>query len=128
MSTMTGGMSVISDVLVEGTSGQYIEVDLIDGSTGSAVNTGAITAIVGTLRSMDTGATIFNTVDMLAGTPRATYPGTAGRVRVTFTDADVVAAGTREVQRRLLTLRITHSGGNVFHCAVQFLLRNLRDA
>ena len=53
---------------------------------------------------------------------------TAGRVRVTFTAADMAASGSRELQTRELTLRVTHSSGQVFHCAVVFRISNFRDA
>lgn len=126
---MSGNLAVLEDVLAESTDGQYVEVDLADGA-GAAIETGAITAVTGTLRSLDTGEVLFGgatPADLLAAPARATYPGTAGRVRVTFTDADMASKGTRHMQRRELTLTVTHSGGSVFNCAVRFQVRALAD-
>lgn len=128
--TAVGGRVILEDVFTEGVSDQYLEVDLVDPSSGSAISTGAITAITGVLRSLDTEVAIFGEgtpADLLA-TSRASYPGTTGRVRVTFTAADMAASGSRELQTRELTLRVTHSGSKVFVCAIEFRIRNLRDA
>ena len=127
--TAVGGRVVLEDVFTEGADGQYLELDLTDPATGDAISTGAITAITGVLRSLDTELAIFGEgtpADLLA-TSRASYPGTAGRVRVTFTAADMAASGSRDVQTRELTLRVTHSSGKVFVCAVTFRVSNLRD-
>lgn len=47
---------------------------------------------------------------------------------MTFTDEDIAAKGSRELQTRELTMAVAHSGDKVFACAVQFKLRKLRDA
>lgn len=52
-----------------------MEVDLVDGA-GEATDTGAISGITGTLRSLDTGEVLFGggtPADLLA-TSRASYP------------------------------------------------------
>lgn len=129
--TAVGGRIVLDDVFTEGVSDQYVEVDLVDPASGSAISTAAISAITGVLRSLDTETAIFGGTtpeNLLPGSgSRGSYPGTAGRVRVTFTAADMAAQGSRELQTRELTLRVTHSGTKVFVCAVQFQVRNLRD-
>lgn len=130
MSTVSGGRIVLDEVFTEGVSDQYIEVDLVDPASGTAISTGAISAITGVLRSLDTEAVVFGSpsaANLLAAPARASYPGTAGRVRVTFTAADMAAQGSRELQTRELTLQITHSGGKTFVCAIEFRVRNLRD-
>ena len=125
---MSGNLAVLDDVLAEGTDGQYVEVDLTDGA-GAAIDTGAISGITGTLRSLDTEEVLFGgdtPADLLEAPARASYPE-AGVVRVTFTTADMAVKGSRALQTRELTLTVTHSGGQVFACAVQFRVRNLRD-
>ena len=123
MPSTVGTLVTLDDVLTEGADGQYVEVDLTDPATGSAINTGSIVSITGTLTSLDTGAAVFSAANLSTG--RSSYPGTAGRVRITFTPADMAAVGTRERQRRELTLVIVHSSTKVFHCAVRFGLLNL---
>ena len=124
MSSTVGTLVTLDDVLTEGADGQYVEVDLTDPATGSAINTGSIVSITGTLQSLDTGAAVFSAANLVS-TGRLSYPGTAGRVRITFTPADMAAVGTRERQRRELTLIIVHSTTKVFHCAVRFGLLNM---
>lgn len=126
MSTTVGTVVTLDDVFTEGSDGQFVEVDLVDGA-GVAISTGAIVGITGTLRSLDTEEVLFEEADLLEAPARATYPGTAGRVRVTFTAADMVSKGSRELQTRMLTLEVTHSTDKVFNCAVRFQLGNLRD-
>lgn len=125
MATIVGTTATLDDVLAEATDGQYIEVDLADAS-GALIDTATIVSLVGTLRSLDTLETVFADDDLLASS-RASYPGAAGRVRVTFLDTDMVTFGPREYQRRELTLAITHSVDRRFHCAVRFYLQNLGD-
>ena len=124
MSSTVGTLVTLDDVLTEGADGQYVEVDLTDPATATAINTGSIVSITGTLTSLDTGAAVFSAANLVS-TGRSSYPGTAGRVRITFTPADMAAVGTRERQRRELTLVIVHSSTKVFHCAVRFGLVNL---
>jgi hypothetical protein len=124
MSTTVGTVVTLDDVFTEGSDGQFVEVDLTDGAA-AAISTAAIVAIEGTLRSLDTEEVIFGPVSMAS---RQSYPGTAGRVRITFTAADMVSKGSRELQTRMLTLEVTHSTDKVFNCAVVFGLCNLRDA
>jgi hypothetical protein len=123
MSTTVGTTVTLTDVLTEGSDGQYVEVDLTD-AAGTAISTGAIGGIVGTLRSLDTEEVIFGPASMAT---RQSYPGAAGRVRITFTDDDMVSKGSREMQTRELTLAVTHSTDKVFNCAVRFQLVNMRD-
>jgi hypothetical protein len=123
MSTTVGTTVTLTDVLTEGSDGQYVEVDLTD-AAGTAISTGAIGGIVGTLRSLDTEEVIFGPASMAT---RQSYPGAAGRVRITFTDDDMVSKGSREMQTRELTLAVTHSTDKVFNCAVRFMLSNMRD-
>jgi hypothetical protein len=126
MSTTVGTTVTLDDVLTEGSDGQYIEVDLTD-AAGAAISTGAIVSITGTLRSLDTEEVIFGGDTPASMASRQSYPGAAGRVRITFTDADMVSKGSRQMQTRELTLAVTHSTDKVFHCAVRFQLQNLRD-
>lgn len=125
MSSTVGTVVALDDIFAEGTDGQYVEVDLTDGS-GAAIDTATIVSITGTLRSRDTEAALFEDADMVAS-GRSSYPGAAGRVRITFTAADMAASGSRELQTRDLTLSITHSVNKVFHCGVAFGLLNQRD-
>lgn len=126
--TSIGGRIVLEDVFTEGSTGQYIEVDLVDPSTGDAIDTGAIEAATATLRSLQTGAVLLAATSVMpGGSSRGSFPGAAGRLRVSFTAADLASSGSREFQLRELTLLITHSGGKVFPCVVQFPLRNSRD-
>jgi len=124
--TIIGTEVTLDDVLTEGTDGQYIEVDLTD-AAGVPITTAAITGLTGTLRSLDTGEALFEDADLQAIPARASYPGTAGRVRVTLTAADVASRGSRELQTRRLTLSVTHSDDQQFHCSVEFRLHNLGD-
>ena len=124
---MSGNLVQLSDVLAEGTDGQYVELDLVDGD-GVPLNTANITAITGTLRSRDTGLVVFGGASPETLYPgRATFPGELGRVRVTFSAADLASSGARELQTRSLTMRVDHTSGLWLHCAVVFLLRNLSD-
>jgi hypothetical protein len=123
MSTTVGTTVTLPDVLTEGSDGQYVEVDLTD-AAGTAISTGAIGGIVGTLRSLDTEEVIFGPASMAS---RQSYPGDPGVVRITFTAADMVSKGSREMQTRELTLAVTHSTDKVFNCAVRFMLSNMRD-
>jgi len=125
MSSSAGTLVVLDDVFTEATDGQYIEIDLVD-PEGTAIATSTIASITGTLRSLDTQAAIFAQVDLLAS-GRATYPGALGRIRITFSADDVTALGSRERQRRELTLVIRHHVTHAFVCAVHFSLLTLRD-
>jgi hypothetical protein len=118
--------TILDDVFTESADGQYIEVDLVNPSNDEEIVTGSIVSIHGTLRSVDTGEALFLNEDLVA-TSRSSYPGGAGVTRITFTAADMSAKGTRELQTRLLTLKVVHSAGKVWHGAVQFPLGNLRD-
>jgi hypothetical protein len=128
MSTTVGTMVELEDVLTEHVSGQYVEIDLVDG-TGTAISTSAITAITGTLRSTDTGEAIFENTNLLASPARATYPSatSTGTVRITFRRADMVTSGTRRLQSRRLTVTISHSDDATFNCGVYFVLQALDD-
>jgi len=127
MSTSSGGVTAIPDVLTEGTDGQFIAVTLADPATDETIDTTAITAILATLRSLDTEEALFEDVSVFpGGESRGSY-SVDDEIVVTFTATDMASKGTREMQRRLLTLEVTHSGGKVFNCAVEFGLRNLRD-
>jgi hypothetical protein len=126
MSTTVGTTVTLDDVLTEGSDGQYVEVDLTD-AAGTAISTGAIVGITGTLRSLDTEEVIFGGDTPVSMASRASYPGDPGVVRITFTAADMVSKGSRQMQTRELTLIVTHSTDKVFHCAVRFQLQNLRD-
>lgn len=119
--------TILTDIFTEGGSGQYIELDLTDPATGTAISTAAIVSLTGTLRSLDTEEAIFAVANLITS-GRSSYPGTAGRVRITFTAADMAATGTRELQRRELTVKVVHSTDKVFAAAVRFRLANLRDA
>jgi hypothetical protein len=123
MSTTVGTVVTLDDVFTEGSDGQYVEVDLTD-AAGAAISTAAIVAIEGTLRSLDTEEVIFGPASMAS---RQSYPGDPGVVRITFTAADMVSKGSREMQTRELTLAVTHSTDKVFNCAVRFMLSNMRD-
>jgi hypothetical protein len=123
MSTTVGTTVTLDDVLTEGSDGQYVEVDLTD-AAGTAISTGAIVGITGTLRSLDTEEVIFGPVSMAS---RQSYPGDPGVVRITFTAADMVSKGSREMQMRELTLTVSHSTDKVFNCAVRFQIVNMRD-
>jgi hypothetical protein len=118
--------TILEDVFTEGADGQHVEVDVVDPSNGQAINTASIVSIFGTLRSLDTGETLFANAD-LVNTNRASYPGGDGVTRITFTAADMAAKGTRARQTRLLTLKVVHSDSKVWHGAVQFPLANLDD-
>jgi hypothetical protein len=124
MSSTVGTLLTIDDVLTEGADDQYVEVDLVNPATDAAINTASIVSIPGTRTARDTGTALFSAANLVS-TGRSSYPGTAGRVRITFTPADMAAVGTRERQRRELTLVIVHSSTKVFHCAVRFGLVNL---
>jgi hypothetical protein len=126
MSTTVGSTVTLDDVFTEGSDGQYVEVDLVD-AAGEEIATGAIVGITGTLRSLDTEEVIFGGDPPISMASRQSYPGDPGVVRITFTAADMVSKGTRELQTRELTLAVTHSGGKVFNCAVRFQLGNMRD-
>ena len=125
-STILGTVVTLNDILTEGTDGQYVEVDLTD-AAGVPMDTNAISGITGTLRAVDTGTATLDDADLLAAPARASYPGTPGRIRVTFTAADLASQGSRELQTRRLTLSLTHSAAQQFHCGVQFLLHNVGD-
>jgi len=130
MSSTVGTLVTLSDVLTEGVSGQYLEVDLTD-AADVPIDTSAIVGITGTLRAIDTGEALFEEADLLAAPARATYPGAPGRVRVTFTSDDmasrVLSGRPQEFQTRRLALSVTHSEDQLFHCGVQFTLHNLGD-
>jgi len=130
MSSTVGTLVTLSDVLTEGVSGQYLEVDLTDASD-VPIDTSAIGGLTGTLRAVDTGELLFESADLLEAPARASYPGAPGRVRVTFTSDDmasrVISGRPQEFQTRRLTLSVTHSEDQVFHCGVQFLLHNMGD-
>ena len=131
MSTTLGTVVTLdADILSEDTDGQYVEVDLTDGN-GVPINTAAIDGIVGTLRSLDTQGALFDDVDLMAAPARASFPGAPGRVRVTFTAADMksvlLSNRPQRFQTRRLTLAITHSGDRLFHCSVLFRLYNMGD-
>ena len=130
MSPTVATFVTLTDVLTEGTDGQYVEVDLTD-AEGVSIDTSAISGLTGTFRALDTGEALFEAADLLAAPARASYPGTPGRIRVTFTAADmesrVISGRPQELQTRRLTLSVTHSEDQVFHCGVQFLLHNLGD-
>jgi hypothetical protein len=126
MSTTVGTMVELEDVLTERVSGQYIEIDLVDG-TGAAISTSAINTLTATLRSTDTGVALFEDADLLEEPARATYPGGPGTVRITFRSADMASSGTRRLQARRLTVSATHSDGGVFNCGVYFVLQALDD-
>jgi hypothetical protein len=126
MSSAVGTSVTLDDALTEGTDGQYVEVDLTDGSD-TPIETAQIVSVRGTLRSLDTARALFEDVDLVS-TDRVSYPGAAGRLRVTFPAADLASEGSRQIQRRQLTLRVTYSLTKVFHCAVVFSLVNLADA
>ena len=132
MSAIVDPDVILDDRLTEGTDGQYIEIDFVD-AEGVPIDTSAIANIVGTLRSLDTQETLFEEADLFAVPARASLPGAPGRVRVTFTAADMASRVSREpprvrsLQTRRLTLRVSHSLDQLFHCSVQFMLRNLGD-
>ena len=128
MSTLAtlGTHVTLTDVFTEATDGQFIEVDLTDGA-GVPIDTAAIVGIAGTLRGLDTALAFFEDADLLGAPARASYPGAPGRVRVTFTADDMASDGPRALQTRRLTLDITHSTDQLFHCSVQFTLHNLGD-
>lgn len=119
--------TILSDVFTESADGQYIELDLVNPATGLAISTAAIVSLTGTLRSLDTDDVFFSAANLIASS-RSSYPGTAGRVRITFTAADMAAIGPRDVQRRELTVKVVHSTDKVFVAAVRFTLANLKDA
>lgn len=124
-STITGNDVSLRDEFRQDTSGQYIEVDLVD-PDDVPIDTAAIDSVVGTLRAIDTGVALFEDQDLL-DTLRLTYPGAPGRIRVTFTAADMAASGSRILQRRELALVITYSVVRAFVCTVTFpLVRLLR--
>jgi hypothetical protein len=126
MTTTVGTVVALDDILTEDTDGQYVEVDLTD-AEGTPIDTASLVGLAGTLRASDTGTAVFEDADLLAAPARASYPGEPGRVRVTFTAADLESHGPRALQTRVLTLAITHSTDQLFHCAVQFTLQNLGD-
>jgi len=127
MAQTLGTVITLDDVLTEGADAQYVELVVLD-AAGTPINQVAVTDLHGSLRSLDTEALLFADVDLVA-TGRASFPpGPAGRVRVTFTAADLAATGPRQLQRRMLTVVATHSDGLLFHCGVVFSLVTLADA
>jgi len=118
----TGTQIALDDILAEGTDGQYLDITLTD-AVGTPIDTAALVSITGTLRAVDTETAIFASANLVS-TGRATYPGAAGVVRVTFSAADLAASGTRALQTRELALTIVHSGTLVFRCWVRFRVWN----
>jgi len=127
MSITLGTVITLPDVLTEGADAQYVDLDLVD-AEGTPIAPIAVTSIVGTLRSLDTEALLFADADLVATGRASNPPGAPGRLRITFTAADMAATGPRQLQRRMLTVVATHSDGLLFHCGVVFSLVTLADA
>jgi hypothetical protein len=139
MSTIAGNDREVSDVFREDTSGQRIDLDLVD-PDGVPIDTLAIDSVVGSLWAPETNVAIFAGEDLL-DTLRLSFPGEPGRIRVTFTSADMVARGPRVfppgiavprnpgLQRRVLEVVVTYNLIRTFVCTVTFpLVRLLRGA
>lgn len=113
-------LTILTDEFSEGVSGQFIDFALVDPTSNAAVNTASITVATATLRSLDTGNTVFANTSVIGG--RGSYPS-AGVLRVTFTAADMVSVGSRELQSREMVVNLTHSGSSSLKHVVQFPLR-----
>lgn len=120
-----GNLVILDDTLTEATDGQYIQFTL-EQPNGTPVVNAAIVSIMGSLRSTDQNTTVFTNVN-LQTTNRATFPSTDGIIRVTFKATDMISIGPNEVQRRELSLVITHSVNKVFVCGARFNLVCLTD-
>ena len=99
MSSTVGTLSRSPMSSPKGTDGQYVEVDLTD-AAGMPIDTGAIGAIGGTLRALDTGEAPVRG----RGSARGARPGELSRrprgVRVTFTADDMVESRRPQSCRR----------------------------
>jgi hypothetical protein len=123
--TITGSLITLSGDPFEEGRDDYIELDLLD-EAGDAISGAAITAITATLRSLDAG-TVINSRDAQSVLNTNGGTVTGGTFRLDLSPADMAAVGTRQRQRRELTLLVTHSGGTVLPLVVNFTLRAFAD-
>lgn len=102
-------MTTITDRYLEGTDGQAVVLTLVD-AADVAIDGAAVTEVLCTLVSEDDGTVIFEGEDCTPG-----GVGSRGSLNasdelvITLTAADLVAVGSRPIQRRRLTTKVTHS-------------------
>ena len=124
--TISGSLVTVGgDPFDEGRD-DFLEFDLQD-EAGDAIADASVVSVTATLRSLDTGALIndrdaqdvlgVNGGDITDGTFRLDLTGTG----------DMVAIGPRALQRRELTLLVTHDTDKVFPLVVRFLFRPFAD-
>lgn len=112
------------DAINEQTTAQYT-CTLTD-PTGAAIDTGAVTAIVATLKDTadDTVINSRNAQDVL-GTNGGSL-GAGGAFTLTLSTLDTIARGTAALQPRRLTLKVTYASGVLTH-EIHFYIRSLAD-
>lgn len=124
--TISGALVTVSGDPFDEGKDDFLEFDLVD-EDGAAVVAAAVNAIAATLRSSDAG-TVINSrnAQSVLNTNGGTL--TNGTFRLDLSgDGDLVAVGTKEFQRRELTLLVTHSTDKVIPIVVRFTLRAFAD-
>lgn len=125
--TISGSLVTLTGDPFEEGKDDFIEIDLVD-EEAEAIEDVAVTAITATLRSLDTGEDIN---DRDAQDVRGVNGGTLtdGTFRLELSgDGDLAAdSGPRTLQKRELTLLVTHSAGKVLPLVVRFELRAFAD-
>lgn len=125
--TISGSLITIEGDPFDEGKDDFLEVDLVD-EVGEPIDEEAVSAITVALRSLDTGAAINDRdgeQDVL-NENGGTLAGATLRLDLSG-DGDLVSEGTYTMQRRELTLLVTHSDGKRLSIVVRFTLRAYAD-
>jgi hypothetical protein len=124
--TISGSLVTVNGDPFDELKDDFLEFDLVDDNCDPIADA-SVVSITATLRSLDGGSIINgrNAQDVL-GVNGGTL--TSGTFRLELSgDADLVSVGRKEMQRRELTLIVTHSTDKVLPVVCRFPLRAFAD-
>jgi hypothetical protein len=117
-------MAYIIEELFSEASDEIIAATIVGEDGVTPIDSDIVTALQMWLREKETA----DETVIVADRDVLSQMGDNGALRLELIPADLVAVGTEERQMRLVTLKITHSGGKVKYLEIVFHLDAMQDA
>lgn len=100
-------------------SDYVLTATLVGPDETTPIEPAAVASILATLWDIESGAAVFTGRDVTASL------SSGGAFAMPLTDDDLACVGTKDMQRRRLTLKTTQTNGKVRYQAVRFSIENM---